>query len=251
MFLLFNLSLAGDLLSRIREQDRISPSAADIFSSSTKGSSFSHLLSLLWLEENFLLYTPSTQAVWIHLVFWGVLSPCCHIRTNFRVNSWFILFVSQKESSWLNSEPRCNMQSMLSQNAFWSFLLKDAVWQSWWFSAVLQRSVLFVFLVGTTVTVTTVATLQYAFCIPLHLQKVCTFFCVPACVQMCLHICYQLKSRQNKKWKSYTTSPELPVMNREYKIKLKNRMLRDSIRNNLTFIEQQMVIKSIKPWLSC
>lgn len=37
------------------------------------------------------------------------------------------------------------------------------------------------------------------------------------------------------------------VMNTEYKIKLKPRMLEDSIRNNLTFIEQQMVIKRIKP----
>lgn len=43
------------------------------------------------------------------------------------------------------------------------------------------------------------------------------------------------------------TSPQLLVMNTEYKIKLKTRTLEDSIRNTLTFIEQQMVIKSIKP----
>jgi len=64
---------------------------------------------------------------------------------------------------------------------------------------------------------------------------------------MHVYIYFQQKLRQYKKLKSYMTSPQLPVLNTEYKVKLKPRMLEDHIRKNLTFIEKQMVIKSIKP----
>lgn len=112
--------------------------------------------------------------------------------------------------------------------------------------------ILLILFVGTAVTVTTERIISYAFCIPLQLWKVCTSFVrVCVCVWMHMHIYFWLESRQYKEWNSSARSLQLPVMSRKYKIKLKTRMLEDSIRNNLTFIEQQMVIKSIKPWLSC
>lgn len=54
--------------------------------------------------------------------------------------------------------------------------------------------------------------------------------------------------KHHEKWHSFTARTHLPITNTEYKSKLKksNPMLRETIRNNLTFIEQQMAIKSIK-----
>lgn len=78
-----------------------------------------------------------------------------------------------------------------------------------------------------------------------------SFACLSVCVWMHVYIYFLLESRQYKEWKSHMTSSQLPVMNTEHKIKLNLYMLEDSIRNNLTFIEQQMVIKRIKPRLSC
>lgn len=45
----------------------------------------------------------------------------------------------------------------------------------------------------------------------------------------------------------------MPITNTKYKSKFKkpNPMLRETIRNDLTFIEQQMAIKSIRARLPC
>lgn len=63
--------------------------------------------------------------------------------------------------------------------------------------------------------------------------------------------------KHQEKWHSFMARTHLPITNTEHKSKLKktkkqpNPMLRETIRNNLTFIEQQMAIKSIKARLPC
>lgn len=69
------------------------------------------------------------------------------------------------------------------------------------------------------------------------LWKACpSFACMSIYVWMHVWLYFLLESRQYKEWKSYMTSSQLPVMNTEYKIKLKPRMLKDNIRSNLNNI---------------
>lgn len=67
------------------------------------------------------------------------------------------------------------------------------------------------------------------------------------------HFLFLTGLKHHEKWRSFTARTHLPITNTEYKSKLKkpNPMLRETIRNDLTFIEQQMAIKSIKARLPC
>lgn len=149
---------------------------------------------------------------------------------------------------WLHPEPHCNTQ-YIHLKCLFIFLIETCRPTILFLKSVAGICcylALFIFLVGSSVTVTTARTTLYAFCFEKHAH-----ICLLVCVWMHVYIYFLLVSRQYKEWKSYTTSSQLPVMNTEYKIKFKPCMLEDSIRNNSTFIEQQTVIKRIKPWLSC
>lgn len=146
MFLLFNQVLADDLFSRIRKQDRISASSADICRSSSKvvhfrvcflccdlKKTFSYLISQ-WNQFGFTL---CFRAYWLFAVTSKTPSESTADLFSFSGSDRVLLF--EPWTSLYHTE-------YFQLKCLGSFWLKDAVWQSWCFWTVFLRFVILSFL---------------------------------------------------------------------------------------------------------
>lgn len=164
-----------------------------------------------------------------------------------------VLLGIQAEPSGSNPKPHCNTQSIFSY-IFWSFWLEDAVCQCWCFSAVFWDLLHCSFYVLCLPSYVFVLRLQPPWPLKNNLMRLPSFMCflcsstalknmLFCCDCLCLNAYVYLFPTGIKTVQEIKVFMTNPVMNAEYKAKLRSRMLQRSIRNNLTFIEQQMVIK--------